>query len=123
MKLDSAPEDIKDSVSHDLNALRKKITQIGKYAGEIINSVRNKQIDPEITRQSIYELIQWAEDSLRAPDDPDSISIIFDDSVDEQSVMADKTFLKMAVLTWYKNAKKYRREEEAPCIKVSQKLL
>ncbi len=123
IKLEPAPEEIREIVTPDVVSLKNRVSQIGKYANEIIQSVRNKQKDPIIEAVSILEIATWAADSLNTPGDPNSIELEVDQAIEPVGVQADRNFLKMAVFNLIQNAQKYQRPDVPPKVSFSQRLV
>lgn len=102
----------------DFGMLQKKLAHLDQYAADIIHMVKetNRTFEPLPT--NIESIIRWAA-NVAAPQKNGDLTVDIPDSL--APVLADKHFLKLAVLNIISNAVKYRRPEASPHLTVSQR--
>jgi two-component system, sensor histidine kinase and response regulator len=110
----------KDQIVADYNKLEERVEQLGQYAREIINTVREGAEESSCTPCYVENLVKWVKPILlgRERDRGDPIIQIQDQM---SPLFADEKFLQLAFLNIMQNAVKYTEAGEIPLIVVSQR--
>jgi signal transduction histidine kinase len=105
----------------DFEMLQRKLAHLDQYAADIIHMVKetNRKFEPVST--SIESVVNWAAGVSSPQKTADGGELKLDIPVPLEPVLADKHFLKLALLNIISNAVKYRRPDIAPHITVTQR--
>lgn len=120
--LGKTPEDAKQQMVDDLSVLANKADQLGRYANEIITTVRATHTQLKPQELSLPPLIEWSILMSTPGLQRGSCTPSWEIEGQLSPLIADRHFLKLALLNIIQNAIKYRQQGVRPHIKVSQQV-
>ena len=119
-KLNKDPVANREQILELLQTLNNQASRLGKYAADVIESVRATRHDLLITAQPIAPLIDWVAAVVGKDATP---GFTWNHNSPLTDVLADQAFLKLVLLNVLQNAVKYRRPDTETVISVSQETL
>lgn len=106
----------------DLSTLEDKADQLGKYANELIATVRATHTHWQLRELELAPLIEWAMQMSCPSIRQSNESPTWDIQGDLLPVYGDQHFLRLALLNIVQNAIKYRQQDTRPHISVNQRI-
>jgi signal transduction histidine kinase len=108
-------------IASDFEMLQNKLTSLDNYATDIIRMVKetNRKLQP--TKTEIEPIVQWVCNVADPQKGADSKQLQCNIPKPLMPVLADKHFLKLALLNIVSNAIKYRRQEAPPLVTITQR--
>lgn len=113
----------KDELLAHLDKLTAHGTRLGAYASDVIQSVRETHRSPQIQTQNLRALCEWTAEVSSTTEDGAAagFKLVFEGDI--KPVLADKSFLRLALLNIVQNAVKFANPDVPLVITVSQELL
>ncbi len=109
-------------IASDFVMLQNKLTSLDNYATDIIHMVKetNRKLQP--TRTDIEAIVHWVASvaDTQKSADRKPLQCVFPKPL--QPVLADKHFLKLALLNIVSNAVKYKRPDVGPVVTITQRV-
>lgn len=108
------------SLLMNLDKLTAHGTRLGAYANDVIQSVRETHRAPQIAAQDVKALCEWAVEVLGTAEEADAPKIRLELATAINPVLADKSFLRLAVLNIVQHAVKQAVPGSTVTLTVSQ---
>jgi len=105
----------------DFTALVERSEQLGKYAAEIIQMVRETHTPLTQSAQDLPQLIAWAAKMGTPTRQGARATVKYKSAVPLKPVLADRHFLQLALLNIVQNAVKYSRPDVPPELEIDQR--
>lgn len=126
MKMETKTPPDKATITHELGQIIEQAHHISSYATSVIQRVRDTRRDPKkepvdiaaLCRSTLLMLTGNSKSRGSACADGSDISL--DWSGEPIAVAGDSQFLELAILNILQNAKKYRRPDAQPVVRVTQ---
>lgn len=97
-KIKAAPRDHQAEIRDCLDKLAAHGAKIGQYAHDVIQSVRDTQRPSVIAPQEVRKLVEWVGDILASGGEATASRIVWELATDLTPVLADRNYLKLALL-------------------------
>lgn len=108
-------------ISSDFGMLQQKLTNLDQYATDIIQMVKETSREVKPAAIDIQNIVDWVVGVASPQKATNGCTLSFDIPIPLKPVMADKHFLRLAILNIINNAVKYRRPESNPHLVITQR--